>query len=70
MEVSVLQKMINAGLDIVRLNFSHGDYAFHGQAVKNVKEAAELTGKPVAILADLCGPKIRLAELEADIPGT
>ncbi len=67
-ETAMLEKMIHAGLDIVRLNFSHGDYEFHGQAVANVKEAAARTGRPIAILADLCGPKIRLGDLENEIP--
>ncbi|ORC34114.1 pyruvate kinase [Marispirochaeta aestuarii] len=68
--VPVLEKMIEAGLDIVRLNFSHGDHEFHAQAVENVQAAVASTGRPVAILADLCGPKIRLGDLEADIPVT
>lgn len=55
----VLKKMIKAGLNVVRLNFSHGDYDEHTQIIKNVRELSEELGTPVAILADLQGPRIR-----------
>jgi pyruvate kinase len=61
----VLRNMIQAGMDVARFNFSHGDHATHRQAASDVRAAAEAAGLPVAILGDLQGPKIRTGELEA-----
>jgi len=56
----VLENMIAAGLDVVRLNFSHGDAADHIKRAKMVREAATAVGREVGVLADLQGPKIRI----------
>lgn len=58
-EPAVLEKMINAGMNIVRLNFSHGSHAEHAARIKTVREVAARMDKPVGILADMQGPKIR-----------
>ncbi len=63
-EPAVLEAMIRAGMDVARLNFSHGDHEGHRRTFAMVRQAAEKLGKPVAILADLCGPKIRLGKVE------
>jgi len=55
-----IRALVEAGMDIARLNFSHGDHADHERAYHGVREAAEQTGRAVGILADLQGPKIRL----------
>lgn len=55
--------MIDAGLDVVRLNFSHGTHEQHGKMIDMVRELAEEKNVCVSILQDLCGPKIRLGEL-------
>ncbi|HPT87020.1 MAG TPA: pyruvate kinase [Bacillota bacterium] len=57
--VAVLEKLINAGMNIARLNFSHGTYAEHAERIRLVREAAAKTKQPVGILADIQGPKIR-----------
>ncbi|SFB17332.1 MULTISPECIES: pyruvate kinase [unclassified Bacillus (in: firmicutes)] len=57
--VEKLTQLINAGMNVARLNFSHGDFAEHGARIKNIREAAEVTGKTVAILLDTKGPEIR-----------
>lgn len=57
----VLKRMIEAGMDVARLNFSHGTYAQHTELYKLVRRTAKAMGKPVAILQDLQGPKMRLA---------
>jgi pyruvate kinase len=62
---SVLRAMIHAGMDVARLNFSHGDHATHRQVAADVREAAEATGRPIALLGDLQGPKIRTGPLES-----
>jgi pyruvate kinase len=57
--------MVQAGMDVARLNFSHGDPETHRRAAENVREAAEAAGRPVALLGDLQGPKIRTGALES-----
>jgi len=57
-----LVQMINAGMDVARLNFSHGSYASHAALIKHIRSASEKLHKPVAILQDLSGPKLRLGE--------
>lgn len=69
----VLEKMIRAGVDVVRLNFSHGKAQDHIDRATMVREAATRVGKSVAIMADLQGPKIRVGKFEGGkielIPG-
>jgi len=62
-----LEAMIKAGVDIFRLNFSHGGYAEAEQVIKNIKKINKTHGLSVGIMADLQGPKIRIGELEADL---
>lgn len=64
--VDVLEKMIQGGLTIVRLNMSHGDHEEHHRQVVNLKKAEKKTGKKIKILVDLAGPKIRIGEIEED----
>ena len=60
----VLEQMIRAGVDVVRLNFSHGKAQDHIDRATMVREAAARVGKSVAIMADLQGPKIRVGKFE------
>jgi len=62
---AVLRTMISAGMDVARLNFSHGDHATHRQVAADVREAAEAADRPIALLGDLQGPKIRTGPLES-----
>ncbi len=62
---AVLRTMISAGMDVARMNFSHGNHETHRQVATNVREAAEDAGRPVALLGDLQGPKIRTGALES-----
>jgi pyruvate kinase len=52
--------LVESGMDVARLNFSHGEHAHHATAYERVREASDRTGHAVAVLADLQGPKIRL----------
>ena len=61
-----IEAMIRAGMNVARLNFSHGTLEQHEKAVKLVREASERLGVPVAILGDLPGVKIRVGEIEGD----
>jgi pyruvate kinase len=56
----MLEKLLKVGMNVMRLNFSHGDFAEHQARVDNFRKASEVTGLPGAILQDLGGPKIRL----------
>ncbi|PND38365.1 pyruvate kinase [Paucibacter aquatile] len=60
----VLERMIRAGVDVVRLNFSHGKAQDHIDRARLVREAARAAGKEVAIMADMQGPKIRVGKFE------
>ncbi|MGV9768125.1 pyruvate kinase [Microbacterium sp. NPDC003461] len=62
-----VKELIEAGVDVTRFNLSHGDHSVHDNNYANVRAAAEELGKPVAILVDLQGPKIRLGKF-ADGP--
>ncbi len=61
--VAVLEKLMKAGMNVARLNFSHGSYEKMAEMVKNVRTAAQKTGKNIAIFQDLQGPKIRVGDL-------
>jgi pyruvate kinase len=63
----MVNALVEAGMDVARLNFSHGDYADHESNYKLVRAASDLTGHAVGIMADLQGPKIRLGRF-ADGP--
>ena len=58
----ILEKMIISGMNVARLNFSHGDFASHKDTIKKIRNASKTVGKRVAIMADLPGPKIRVGE--------
>jgi pyruvate kinase len=58
-----VRSLIVAGMDVARINFSHGDLETHARTIRTVREASEAAGRPVAILADLQGPKIRVGAL-------
>src|SRR2546428_13804075 len=60
----VLERMIRAGVDVVRLNFSHGSAADHEQRAALVKSIASKTARTVAIMCDLQGPKIRVGKFK------
>jgi len=66
MSAERLVDLINAGMNIVRLNFSHGSYEYHGSVVKNAREAAARTGVVLAIALDTKGPEIRTGMLTED----
>ena len=60
----VLERMLAAGVDVVRFNFSHGSANDHLQRAERVREAAARIGRDVAIMADLQGPKVRVGKFE------
>jgi pyruvate kinase len=66
-DLETITKLSEAGVNGFRLNFSHGDYAERDDQIKWIREASAKTGKPVAILQDLQGPKIRLGMLNENV---
>ncbi|PCN45061.1 pyruvate kinase [Brevibacillus laterosporus] len=64
--VETLKKLISAGMNVARLNFSHGDFEEHGARIRNIRQAAKETGKLVAILLDTKGPEIRTGNMSVD----
>lgn len=65
--VTILKEMLSAGMNVARLNFSHGSYEEHGARIRNIRQAAQETGQPVAILLDTKGPEIRIGEVKGTI---
>ncbi|MET0757207.1 MAG: pyruvate kinase, partial [Mycobacterium sp.] len=61
----MVRALVEAGMDVARLNMSHGDYSDHEASYKYVRAASDVTGHAVGILADLQGPKIRLGRFAA-----
>lgn len=59
--------MIKSGMNVARLNFSHGDYENHGKLIKNIRKASQALNVPVAIIQDLHGPKVRVGALKKPI---
>ncbi|HSI14864.1 MAG TPA: pyruvate kinase [Chthoniobacter sp.] len=62
----MLQRLIRAGLNVARLNFSHGDFSQHAELVRRIRDAERATGLRVAIMADLPGPKMRLGNIHPE----
>ncbi len=65
-EPRILRQMIRAGMNVARLNFSHGNLETHADDIRRIRAAADELGQPVAVMADLPGPKIRLGALAVE----
>jgi pyruvate kinase len=63
-EPAMLAALIEAGMDVARLNFSHGEQAFHAETIVRIRAASVAAGKPIAILGDLQGPKLRVGVMQ------
>ncbi|MFY9584740.1 MAG: pyruvate kinase [Candidatus Acidiferrales bacterium] len=64
----MVARLMRAGMDVARLNFSHGTHAEHARTIAHIREASGRQARPIAILADLQGPKIRTGALEGGRP--
>src|ERR1017187_5102073 len=62
----MLERLIRAGLNVARLNFSHGDFSSHAERITRIRAAEKATGRRVAIMADLPGPKMRVGRIEPE----
>lgn len=65
-EVPMIEKMLEEGLTVARINMSHGDHTTHADVIKNARKAAQRTKRPLAILQDLSGPKIRIGDFDTE----
>jgi len=66
-EPETLLRLIEAGMDVARLNYSHGTLDEHAETVRRIRDAAGRAGRPIAILQDLPGPKLRIGPLREDV---
>lgn len=64
--VEILEGLIKAGVNVFRLNFSHGTHEYHSNTLKNIREASSNTNIKVGVLQDICGPKVRVGMLKED----
>jgi len=62
----MLERLLRAGLNVARLNFSHGDFTAHAGRIARIRAAQQATGRRVAIMADLPGPKMRVGKIEPE----
>lgn len=62
-EIEMIRELARAGMDVARLNQAHGDHASHAQVIARIRQVEEEIGRPIAILMDLAGPKIRTGKL-------
>jgi pyruvate kinase len=62
----MLERLIRAGLNVARLNFSHGDFSSHAEHIARIRAAEKSTGRHVAIMADLPGPKMRVGKIDPE----
>jgi pyruvate kinase len=62
----IIEQMLLAGMNVARLNFSHGDFEGHKKVIETLRAASRSTGRRVAVMADLSGPKMRIGELREE----
>jgi len=63
-DIKTISRLLQAGVNIFRLNMSHGEHTMHARLVRNIRASIKATGISAAIMADLCGPKIRTGKFE------
>ncbi|HCC22146.1 TPA: pyruvate kinase [Candidatus Uhrbacteria bacterium] len=66
MDPEMISKMVRAGMNVARLNFSHGSHSDHANLISSIRRMAEETQEPIAIIQDLQGPKVRVGDLPED----
>ena len=65
--VDAIMSLAEAGMNVARLNFSHGTHEDHAERIRQVRDVAEVIGRPIAILGDLQGPRIRIGQLALNV---
>jgi pyruvate kinase len=64
--IGMMEKMLRAGMNIARLNYSHGDFEHHSKVIQKLRKAADKTGRQITIMADLPGPKVRIGSFDTE----
>ncbi len=64
--LSTIEGLVRAGVNVFRMNFSHGDHAYHSKILSKIRQVEKKVGKKVGVLQDICGPKIRVGKLKED----
>ncbi|MBL0703794.1 MAG: pyruvate kinase [Sulfurospirillum sp.] len=64
--LEILEKLIKAGVNVFRLNFSHGTHKYHSATIKKIRDASKNVNIKVGVLQDICGPKVRVGKLKSD----
>jgi pyruvate kinase len=62
----MMERLIRAGMSIARLNFTHGDFSAHAARIQKLRAAAKAVGRPIVVMADLPGPKMRIGSIAPD----
>lgn len=63
-DIAIMERLILLGVNVFRLNFSHGDHDFHAGLIRDARSVAEKLNRPIAILQDISGPKVRVQEMD------
>jgi len=64
--LAVMKQMIESGMNVARMNFSHGDFAAHKKVIENLRAASAFLGRRIAIMADLSGPKMWIGMIDTE----
>lgn len=64
--IGMMEKMLRAGMNVARLNYSHGDFQHHSTVIQKLRKAADKTGRQITIMADLPGPKVRIGNFATE----
>lgn len=65
-DIKIMRQLLDAGMDVVRVNMAHGSHADHKLTISNTRQLESESGKPIAVLMDLAGPKLRIGDVEGD----
>ncbi len=65
-DIEIMRQLLDAGMDVVRVNMAHGSHGEHKLTISNTRQLEAESGKPIAVLMDLAGPKLRIGDIEGD----
>ncbi len=65
-DIEIMRQLLDAGMDVVRVNMAHGSHGEHKLTISNTRQLESESGKPIAVLMDLAGPKLRIGDIEGD----
>ncbi|MCL5257033.1 MAG: pyruvate kinase, partial [Chloroflexi bacterium] len=65
-DIKIMRQLLDVGMDVVRINMAHGSHDDHKLTISNTRKLESESGKPIAVLMDLAGPKLRIGDIEGD----